>query len=413
MRWFWQKKKKPEDKGEEATAVETPVEDTAAPKDEPKIEEAPALPEPEDKPVAEPEPLPEPQPSPEPEKPSSPAPVIADPLPAAPVPAEVEPEKDEKPKDSSDGDKSKKANIFARFSSGLKRSSSRLGEGVTSIFTKRKLDAETLEELEDLLISSDLGTALALRFGEALSKDRFDKDIDEREVREALASLIADDLHPLQKKLDLSAGPAPQVVLFVGVNGSGKTTTLGKIAAKLNDDGKKVLMVAGDTFRAAAIEQLKVWSERTNTPVIAREIGADAAGLAFDALARAKKEGADIVLMDTAGRLQNKTELMEELRKIVRVIKKQDESAPHHVILVLDATVGQNALSQAEAFLEAAGVTGLVMTKLDGTAKGGVLVAVSDRFHLPIHYIGIGEGIEDLQDFDAESFAGAIAGLTE
>jgi fused signal recognition particle receptor len=276
-----------------------------------------------------------------------------DSVPGAPEP---EPKPDPKPEvepaspslgkeESAPEEDQKKPNIFARFSSGLKRSSSRLGEGVSAIFTKRKLDADTLEELEDLLISSDLGTALAMRFGEALSKDRFDKDIDEREVREALASLIADDLHPLQKKLDLSTGPKPQVVLFVGVNGSGKTTTLGKIAAKLNDEGKKVLMVAGDTFRAAAIEQLKVWGERTNTPVIAREIGADAAGLAFDALARAKKEGADVVLMDTAGRLQNKKELMEELRKIVRVIKKQDESAPHHVILVLDATVPKRIIA--------------------------------------------------------------------
>ncbi len=335
-------------------------------------------------------------------------PAAAAPAPEAAAPAEPPSEPEPEPAAKSD-----KPGALARFSSGLKRSSSRLSEGVASIFTRRKLDAQTLEELEDLLIASDLGTALASRLTAMLGKDRFDKNIDARSVREALASLIADTLHPLQQKLDLDSGPRPQVVLFVGVNGSGKTTTLGKLAARLKAHGKSVLMVAGDTFRAAAIEQLQAWGKRSNTPVLAREIGADAAGLAYDALAQARKDGTDVVLMDTAGRLQNKKELMEELRKVIRVIKKQDESAPHHVILVLDATAGQNALSQAGAFLEAAGVTGLVMTKLDGTAKGGVLVAVSDKYHLPIHAIGIGEGVEDLRDFDAESFAAALTGLQE
>ncbi len=363
MRWFWQKKTKPEEARPEEASSEAAPAAAPAPLQEP--------------PQAEP---------------------------VAPVEAEREPEPEQAAKPEKPG-------TLARFSSGLKRSSGRLGEGVAAIFTKRKLDTQTLEELEDLLVSADLGTGLARKLTATLSKDRFDKNISERQVRETLASLIADDLHPLQQKLDLTAGPKPRVVLFVGVNGSGKTTTLGKIAARLKAQGKSVLLVAGDTFRAAAIEQLQAWGKRSGASVLARDIGADAAGLAYDALAQAKRDGVDVVLMDTAGRLQNKTGLMEELHKIVRVIKKQDETAPHHVILVLDATVGQNALSQAGAFLQAAGVTGLVMTKLDGTAKGGVLVAVADKYRLPIHAIGIGEGVEDLRDFDAESYAAALTGL--
>lgn len=310
----------------------------------------------------------------------------------------------------SDGEK--KPGFFSRLTSGLRRSSEKLTESVSAVFTKRKLDAAAIEELEELLIAADLGPAAAMRVTDRLAKDRFDKDVTDEEVKDALSATIEETLKPLEAPLDFAAGPKPEIVLFVGVNGSGKTTTLGKIAAKLTREGKKTLLVAGDTFRAAAVEQVSVWGERAGAPVEKREIGADAAGLAYDAVARAQREGFDLVLIDTAGRLQTKTALMDELRKIVRVIRKLDETAPHRVILVLDGTVGANAVSQAEAFLEASHVTGLVMTKLDGTAKGGALVQVADKFQLPIHAIGIGEGVEDLQPFDARAFARALAGRT-
>lgn len=306
----------------------------------------------------------------------------------------------------------KKPGFFSRLAAGLKRTSSKLGESVTAIFTKRKLDNEAIEELEDTLIAADLGAAAAMRVTERLAKDRFDKEVSDEEVREVLASVVAETLEPLETPLDLT-GSSPRVVLFVGVNGSGKTTTLGKIAVKLKRDGRNPVLAAGDTFRAAAIEQVSVWGERATAPVIKREIGADAAGLAYDALEEAERGGHDVVLIDTAGRLQNKSELMEELRKIVRVIRKKIPDAPHEVLLVLDGTVGSNAVSQAEAFLEASDVTGVIMTKLDGTAKGGALVQVAEKFQLPIHYIGIGEGEEDLQPFSAQGFARAIAGLEE
>lgn len=310
----------------------------------------------------------------------------------------------------SDGEK--KPGFFSRLTSGLRRSSEKLTESVSAVFTKRKLDTAAIEELEELLIAADLGPAAAMRVTDRLAKDRFDKDVTDEEVKDALSATIEETLKPLEAPLDFAAGPKPEIVLFVGVNGSGKTTTLGKIAAKLTREGKKTLLVAGDTFRAAAVEQVSVWGERAGAPVEKREIGADAAGLAYDAVARAQREGFDVVLIDTAGRLQTKAALMDELRKIVRVIRKLDETAPHRVILVLDGTVGANAVSQAEAFLEASQVTGLVMTKLDGTAKGGALVQVADKFQLPIHAIGIGEGIDDLQPFDARAFARALAGRT-
>ena len=306
----------------------------------------------------------------------------------------------------------KKPGFFSRLAQGLKRSSTQLSDSVTSIFTKRKLDAEALEELEDALIAADLGAAAAMRVTERLAKDRFDKEVTDEEVREALADVVGETLVPLERPLDLS-GETPQVVVFVGVNGSGKTTTLGKIAVKLKREGRNPVLAAGDTFRAAAIEQVSVWGERAGAPVVKREIGADAAGLAFDALETAGRDGHDVVLIDTAGRLQNKAELMDELRKVIRVIKKKMPEAPHHVVLVLDGTVGSNAVSQAEAFLEAANVTGVVMTKLDGTAKGGALVQVAEKFKLPIHYIGIGEGEEDLQPFSARDFSRALAGLED
>ena len=304
----------------------------------------------------------------------------------------------------------KKQGFFSRLASGLQRTSSKLTESVAAVFTKRKLDNEALEELEDLLIAADLGASAALRVTDRLRKDRFDKEVTDLEVREALADVVAETLTPLETPLNLE-GDGPRVVLFVGVNGSGKTTTLGKIAVKLKRQGRNPLLVACDTFRAAAIEQVTVWAERAQSPVVKREIGADAAGLAFDALAQAERDGQDVVLIDTAGRLQNKSELMDELRKVVRVIRKKMPEAPHEVLLVLDGTVGSNAVSQAEAFMEASDVTGVIMTKLDGTAKGGALVQVAEKFQLPIHYIGIGEGEEDLQPFSATDFARAISGV--
>ncbi|HHL43873.1 MAG TPA: signal recognition particle-docking protein FtsY [Hellea balneolensis] len=305
-----------------------------------------------------------------------------------------------------------KEGFFARITKGLKKSTSKMSENISAVFTKRKLDAEALEELEDLLIAADFGVGPAMRTTELLAKDRFDKQVTDMEIKIALADVIGDTLKPLEKPLVLS-GAKPEILLFVGVNGSGKTTTLGKIAKRFTDEGKKVLLCAGDTFRAAAVEQLKIWGERAGAPVLSAELGADAAGLVYDAVAKAKSEGFDILMIDTAGRLQNRTELMDELAKIVRVIKKQDENAPHHSILVLDATVGQNALSQTEAFAKTAGVTGLIMTKLDGTAKGGVLVALSDKYKLPIHAIGIGERIEDLENFSADVFAAALSGVAD
>lgn len=302
--------------------------------------------------------------------------------------------------------------LFARLASGLKKSSSRLTEAFTTVFAKRKLDDAALEELEELLISADLGAAAAARVTARLARDKFDSEVTGAEIRAALAGVVAETLQPCEQPLDMS-GPAPRVVLFVGVNGSGKTTTLGKIAVKMAREGASVVTVAGDTFRAAAVEQLEVWSQRAGARFMSRPIGSDAAGLAFDAVETARREGAHAVLIDTAGRLQNKTELMDELRKIVRVIRKMDETAPHHVILVLDGTVGSNALSQAEAFMEAGGVTGVIMTKLDGTAKGGALVQVAERYGLPIHFIGVGEGEADLQAFSARDFARALAGLTD
>jgi fused signal recognition particle receptor len=301
--------------------------------------------------------------------------------------------------------------FFSRLRKGLSRSSSHVSDGITGIFTKAKLDADTLQDLEDLLITSDLGVETAAEVAAKFGEGRFDKEISPDEVKTALAEIIAAQLTPVARPLEIDAAAKPHVILMVGVNGAGKTTTIGKMAQRFKDEGKRVVLAAGDTFRAAAVEQLKVWGTRTGAEVIARDIGADAAGLAFDALTRAKDEGADVLMIDTAGRLQNRKELMDELAKIVRVLKKQDETAPHSVILVLDASTGQNALSQAKVFTEIAGVTGLVMTKLDGTARGGILVALAAKFDLPIHAIGVGEGIEDLQAFEPIEFAEALVGV--
>ncbi len=299
---------------------------------------------------------------------------------------------------------------FQRLKSGLTRTSSKLTDGITGLFTKRKLDGATLEDLEDLLIQADLGVETSGRIIDRISKGRFEKGISADEVREILASEVETALGPVAKPLTVSSENRPHVILVVGVNGGGKTTTIGKLAARFKSEGKTVLLAAGDTFRAAAIDQLKVWGERTGCDVISSAVGSDASGLAYDALKRAKEAAVDVLIVDTAGRLQNKQALMEELEKVTRVLKKLEPEAPHDVLLVLDATTGQNALQQVEIFGKRAGVTGLVMTKLDGTARGGILVAIAAKYQLPIHAIGVGESVDDLQPFQARDFANAIAG---
>jgi fused signal recognition particle receptor len=300
---------------------------------------------------------------------------------------------------------------LGRLAHGLKRSSSRLGEGIASVLTKRRLDKAALGALEDVLISADLGPLTAAKLVEELGQGRLDREIGEEEVREILAGSIAKLLTPVARPLTLDPAHRPHVVLVVGVNGSGKTTTIGKLAHFYRDEGRSVMLAAGDTFRAAAVEQLKIWGERSNVPVVAGGPGADAAGLAFEALERARREGSDLLLIDTAGRLHNKADLMAELGKINRVLKKLDPAAPHECLLVLDATIGQNALQQVETFLALVQVNGLVLTKLDGTARGGVLVALAERFKLPVRAIGVGEGAEDLRPFEAVPFARSLLGL--
>jgi fused signal recognition particle receptor len=304
-----------------------------------------------------------------------------------------------------------KQSWWRRLASGLKRTSSSLGTAVADLVTKRKLDAAMLEDIEDVLLRADLGTEVAARIAAAVGVGRYDKSITADDVKAVVASEVEKVLTPVARPLLIDDNHKPFVILVVGVNGSGKTTTIGKLAAKLAAEGRKVMLAAGDTFRAAAIEQLKIWGERTKSPVIAGAQGSDSASLAFNALTAAREQNRDVLLIDTAGRLQNKSELMNELEKVVRVIRKVDASAPHAVLLVLDATVGQNALSQVEAFQRTAGVTGLVMTKLDGTARGGILVALAEKHKLPVHFIGVGEGVDDLAPFTAKDFAEAIAGI--
>ena len=355
-------------------------------------------------------------PEPEPEAPPSPAVLIGEdaPLPLAPAAPEPSPPVVEIPApEPVTAPPEAKKSWWRRLTDGLSRTSSALTTGITDLFTKRKLDAGTLEDLEDILIQADLGIATATRVAKAVGEGRYDKQIAPEEVKAILAREVEAILGPVAHPLVVDASRKPFVILMVGVNGSGKTTTIGKLAAKFRAEGKSVMLAAGDTFRAAAIEQLKVWGQRTGCEVVSGNQGADAAGLAFEALQKAKAAGTDILLVDTAGRLQNKTGLMDELAKVVRVIRKLDPQAPHAALLVLDATVGQNALSQVEAFRETAGVTGLVMTKLDGTARGGILVALAEKFALPVHFIGVGEGVEDLEPFSARDFARAVAGLGE
>jgi fused signal recognition particle receptor len=305
-----------------------------------------------------------------------------------------------------------KQSWWLRLSGGLKRTSSSIGTAITDLVVKRKLDQAMLDEIEEVLIRADLGLDVAAKVAAAVGEGRYDKSITPEEVKAVVAAEVEKVMAPVAKPLAFdSADGKPFVVLVVGVNGSGKTTTIGKLASRLRAEGRSVMLAAGDTFRAAAIDQLKIWGGRTGATVIARTPGADAAGLAFDALTEARGEEVDVLLIDTAGRLQNKAVLMDELEKMVRVMKKVDPTAPHAVLLVLDATVGQNALSQVEVFRSVAGVTGLVMTKLDGTARGGILVAIADKYRLPVHFIGVGEGVEDLAPFEAKDFARAVAGI--
>ena len=420
---------------EDAEAVEEPA---AAPAPDPTEEEvapAPVVSEPEqnieeepqagapeaiieaiapqaEEPVAEaaPEPQPEPTPLPAP-TPVAPA---APPAPAAPKPLKVQVSKavavkQDEPEPVAEPEK--KLSWYERLRQGLARSSSNLSDSIGGIFTKRKLDDDTLQELEDVLIQADLGLETAMRVTDALSASRYGKDVSTDEVRAIMGAEIEKVLTPVAKPLELDLSHKPHVILVVGVNGTGKTTTIGKLAAKLTAGGLKVMLAAGDTFRAAAIEQLHIWGERTGSPVVSSKLGADAAGLAYDAWEKAKEAGSDVLIIDTAGRLQNKAELMDELAKIVRVLSKHDAEAPHTVLQTLDATTGQNALNQVEIFKNIAGVNGLVMTKLDGSARGGILVSISAKHKLPVYFIGVGEGIDDLEPFAAKDFAKAIAGV--
>ena len=300
--------------------------------------------------------------------------------------------------------------FFTRLKEGLSRSTQKLSGGITTVFRKRRLDDEALEELEDLLISADLGTAVARKVIAAFRRSRFGKEVTDEEIKQALAEEITTILAPVARPLTLDPAHRPHVVLVVGVNGTGKTTTIGKLALTYKEQGKRAVMAAGDTFRAAAVEQLQIWGERTGTPVVAGGRNADSAGLAFDALTKAKADGADVLLIDTAGRLHNKAALMDELAKIIRVLRKQDATAPHSVLLVLDATTGQNAIQQVKVFKEMVAVTGLVVTKLDGSARGGIVVALAETFGLPVHAVGVGEKAGDLRPFDAEDFARGLVG---
>ena len=368
-------------------------------------------PKPSEPEVAKSEPAVEPAVAAEPELPAAPPPIEAAPEPE-PVPVEAVVEKEpevetpepEKPEPEKKG-------WLSRLREGLSKSTKKVAESITSLFTKKKLDQQTLDDLEDVLIQADLGVTVAARLVAKLSKERFGKEVTDEEVRAAFAEDIAEILQPVAVPLTIDASRKPHVVLVVGVNGSGKTTTIAKLAGLYKGEGRSVLLAAGDTFRAAAVEQLKVWGDRAGVPVVSKQTGADAAGLAYEALERARAEKTDVLLIDTAGRLHNKTNLMEELAKIVRVIRKLDPEAPHSCLLVLDATTGQNAHAQVETFKTMSPVDALVVTKLDGSAKGGVLVALAEKFKLPVVAIGVGEGIDDLQPFEARAFARGLMGL--
>jgi fused signal recognition particle receptor len=335
----------------------------------------------------------------------------SDPAPEAEPPAVAGAATPARPVEPVGADEPERRGWFARLRQSMARSSSRLSEGIGAIFTRRRLDDAALLELEELLIASDMGVGVAAEVTAALRRTRFNQDVTAEEVRAALAEEVARLVEPVMQPLRLETERRPFVILVVGVNGSGKTTTIAKLAKQYREQGLAVMLAAGDTFRAAAVEQLAVWGERTGCPVVTRPTGADAAGLAYDALVAASAENRDVLLIDTAGRLHNKADLMGELQKIVRVLKKIDATAPHSVLLVLDATTGQNAHAQAETFREMVGVTGIVMTKLDGTAKGGVLVSLAEKYGIPIHAIGIGEGADDLRPFAAQAYARSLVGL--
>jgi len=371
-------------------------------------------PKPSEPEIAQPEPV-EPAIAAEPEMPVVPPPVEPAPAPvetaSEPEPptvetaavAEREPEV-EKPEPEKKG-------WLSRLREGLSKSTKKVAESITGLFTKKKLDQQTLDDLEDVLIQADLGVTVAGRLVAKLGKERFGKEVTDEEVRAAFADDIAEILQPVAVPLTIDAARKPHVVLVVGVNGSGKTTTIAKLAGLYKGEGRSVMLAAGDTFRAAAVEQLKVWGDRAGVPVVSKQTGADAAGLAYEALERARAEKTDVLLIDTAGRLHNKTNLMEELAKIVRVIRKLDPEAPHSCLLVLDATTGQNAHAQVETFKAMSPIDALVLTKLDGSAKGGVLVALAEKFKLPVVAIGVGEGIDDLRPFEARAFARGLMGL--
>lgn len=342
------------------------------------------------------------------------APVLEAPVPEAPVAASLPKgfaSAAERAKDETVAAPQPKLTWYQRLRRGLARTSSQLTGQIASLFTKRKLDEATLQDLEDLLIQADLGVETAMRITDTLASERYGKDVSGEDVSRIMAGEITKVLSPVAKPLELDLSHKPHVILVVGVNGTGKTTTIGKLAAKLSGAGLKVMLAAGDTFRAAAIEQLKIWAERTKSDIVSSKLGADAAGLAYEAFQQAREKKADVLIIDTAGRLQNKAELMAELEKIVRVLGKLDPDAPHTVLQTLDATTGQNALQQVEIFRNVAGVSGLIMTKLDGTARGGILVAISAKHKLPVYFIGVGEGIDDLEPFEAKDFAEAIAGV--
>nr|WP_295827305.1 signal recognition particle-docking protein FtsY [uncultured Azospirillum sp.] len=422
FRWFGRKKPEETAPKDEAAKTELVNLDTATPVPEPEAEKTPEPPASPPPPMPEVEPVPEMAPAPpSPEIPPAP-PAPAAQLPAAPapiappmvtppvVPPPAPAPVAAAPAAAEEAPPTKKG-WFAKLKEGLSKSSSKLTDGITSIFTKRKLDDEALEELEELLITADLGPATAAKVTAELARTRFGKEVSPEEVKSTLAAEVSKIVTPVAKPLVLDPALKPHVILVVGVNGTGKTTTIGKLARQFKAEGKSVMLAAGDTFRAAAVSQLKIWGERTGCPVVARDTGADAAGLAYDALERAKAEKVDVLLIDTAGRLQNKTGLMEELRKIVRVIKKLDETAPHTTLLTLDATTGQNAHSQVEIFRDMVNVNGLILTKLDGSARGGVLVSLAEKFKIPVHAIGVGEGVYDLRPFDADAFAKSLMGL--
>ena len=371
------------------------------------VEPQPSVPEhAPDAPAPAPEPAPVEIPAPSPNLPSEPS-AYAAPASKVTVAKKVE----QKAAPAKAPDPAPRLSWFQRLREGLSRSSKELSSNIAGVFTRRKLDEDTLQDLEDVLIRADLGMETAIRITDALSSGRYGRDVSDAEVRAIMAEEVEKVLTPVALPLELDLSHKPHVVLVVGVNGTGKTTTIGKLAAKLTDGGLKVMLAAGDTFRAAAIEQLKIWGERTGAPVVASKIGADAAGLAYEAFEQAKAEGADVLIIDTAGRLQNKAELMAELEKIVRVLGKLDPEAPHTVLQTVDATTGQNALNQVEIFRNVAGVNGLVMTKLDGTARGGILVAIAAKYRLPVYFIGVGEQVDDLEPFSASDFAKAIAGV--